>query len=149
MFNGEHCSFSSTKEESVAALAKLGQRLQVVTFQMASREHAHLKSFKILRDCCYRSLKIVLLRHNLLEDTRAVPPASPTAPQAGEQARPSSRQTGRSAGGCDPGERDKERSQRARCSTALKSHCGRAPRRSLEEHNVSDTHSASKYGLVW
>lgn len=151
MFKGEHGSFSSTKEV-LAALAKLGQRLQVVTFEMAPREHVNLKSLKTLRDYCHRSLKKnAFLRHDLLEVQILTQHASsssslPPAPPAQERVCPSRRQTGSSAGGCDPGERDKERPQRANCSTAVKSHCGRAPRRSLEEHNaVSDKHSVSTY----
>lgn len=96
----------------------------------------------------------MFLRHDLLEVQILRQHASsssslPPAPPALERVCSSRRQTESSAGGCDPGERDKERPQRANCSTAVKSHCGRAPWRSLEEHNaVSDKHSVGKYVLV-
>lgn len=85
MPKGKYGSFSSTKGEFLAALAKLGQRLQVATSEMTLREHIQLQSLKTLRDYRHRSLKNALLRHDLPEvqianNRPAVPPASPTAP---------------------------------------------------------------------
>lgn len=140
MLKGKYGSFSSTKGELLAALSKLRQRLQVVTSEMTLREHVHLQSLKTLKlEKCTSEAWLARSPNFNITGQQFLQPPPPL---------PSRMQMGRPAGGCDPAQRDTERSQHQ-----LLRGCPVTPRASSTGESARTSccegYAVSKYILAW